>query len=102
MEQTDICRQSEFRSQLSLIRWDAYFSQAIAEEALHLFTRKRIRIFAHADDAGVAASDKWAAQLIDIEPASLSAWQSDTPGEDLNDFLQANHHNDEILKELIL
>jgi len=77
-------------------------SQAIAEEALHLFTRKRIRIFAHADDAGVAASDKWAAQLIEIEPASLSAWQSDTPGEDLNDFLQANHHNDEILKELIL
>jgi hypothetical protein len=77
-------------------------SQAIAEGALHLFTGKQIRIFAHADDAGVAARDKWARQLIDIEPAALSAWQSDTPGEDLNDFLQADHHNDEIIKELIL
>jgi hypothetical protein len=77
-------------------------SHAIAEEALHLFTGKRIRIFAHADEAGAAARDKWAGQLIDIEPAALSAWQSDTQGEDLNDFLQANHHNDEIIKELIL
>ena len=77
-------------------------SQAIAEGALHLFTGKQIRIFAHADVAGAIAQNKWAEQLIDIEPVTLSAWQSDTPGEDLNDFLQANHHNDEILKELIL
>jgi hypothetical protein len=77
-------------------------SQAIAEEALHLFTGKRIRIFAHADDAGAAARDKWATQLIDSEPVALSAWQSDTPGEDLNDFLAANHDDQERLANLIL
>lgn len=76
--------------------------QSIPDDALHLFTGKRVRIFAHADEAGAAARDKWAGQLIEIEPAALSAWQSDTPGEDLNDFLQANHQNDEILTELIL
>jgi hypothetical protein len=77
-------------------------SQAIAEDALHLFTGKRIRIFAHADDAGAAARDKWAAQLIEIEPAALSAWQSDNSGEDLNDFLAANFENDQLLNQLIL
>ena len=76
-------------------------SQAIAEEALHLFRGKTIRIFAHADEAGAAARDKWATQLIDSEPVALSAWQSDTPGEDLNDFIAANH-DQERLANLIL
>lgn len=77
-------------------------SQAIAEEALHLFRGKTIRIFAHADEAGAAARDKWATQLIDSEPVALSAWQSDNLGEDLNDFLQANHDNEQLLNDLIL
>ena len=77
-------------------------SQAIAEDALHLFTGKRIRIFAHADEAGAVARDKWATQLIDSEPVALSAWQSDTPGEDLNDFIAANHDDQERLANLIL
>ena len=77
-------------------------SQAIAEDALHLFTGKRIRIFAHADEAGAVARDKWATQLIDSGPVALSAWQSDTPGEDLNDFIAANHDDQERLANLIL
>lgn len=66
-------------------------SQNIAPEARPLFAGKRIRIFADADKAGRAAIKRWAGQLREVEPQALTAWMSDTPGQDLNDyFLSAN------------
>lgn len=40
---------------------------SIHPEALRYFAGKRVRIIAHADDAGRASADRWAQQLLDAE-----------------------------------
>jgi len=60
-------------------------AQAIHEEALELFRGKHIRIFSHSDAAGRKATLRWAAQLRELKPASLTAWRSESPDADLND-----------------
>lgn len=60
-------------------------SQGIAEAALASFAGKRVRIFAHADTAGLKAAGRWAKQLR-AAGATVDAWRSDLEGEDLNDW----------------
>lgn len=73
----------------------------IAEEALPLFAGKRIRIFADNDEPGRASIDRWAGQLREVKPEALTAWHSDTPGEDLNDFIKsANERQHKPLTEI--
>lgn len=84
LEAPNVIAQSAFVAMLGA-------SQNIHEEARPLFAGKRIRIFAHSDEAGRAAITRWAKQLREVEPEALTAWHSDTPGQDLNDyFLSAN------------
>jgi len=70
----------------------------IAHEALLAFRRKRVRIFAHADDAGMKASERWQAQLIGVA-GKVDSWKMSpswiqTDGEpvtDLNDLLRIDY-----------
>jgi len=62
-------------------------------DALPLFAGKRIRIFPHADKAGYAAAERWAAQLESVG-ANVDAFNfgglrqfNGTPVKDLNDSL---------------
>jgi len=68
----------------------------IPEDALPLFTGKRVRIFGHADDAGRAAADTWARQLESVG-ADVDAFDfaglvmaDGSPAKDLNDCLNLN------------
>jgi len=74
-------------------------SCSIHEEALPLFTGKRVRIFPHLDESGLAAAVRWAEQLADAGAevdafsfVSLSRTDG-TPIKDLND-LSAVHADD--------
>jgi hypothetical protein len=70
---------------------------SIAEDALHLFAGKRVRIFAHADKAGANAYRRWQAQLTGVA-AKVDGWdfgglvQTDgQPVKDLNDLLRIDY-----------
>lgn len=58
----------------------------IPAEALPAFARKRVRVFAHNDEAGMKAARAWARQLRSAG-AVVDVWASDCEGEDLNDWL---------------
>jgi CHC2 zinc finger len=70
----------------------------IADEALPAFRGKRVRIFAHTDDAGMKASERWQAQLTGVA-SKVDCWrfgsnwmQTDGgPVKDLNDFLRIDY-----------
>jgi hypothetical protein len=65
---------------------------SIAEDAIPAFSGKRVRIFGHADDAGVRACERWQAQLTGVA-GKVDSWRIgsgwiQTDGEpvtDLND-----------------
>ena len=66
-------------------------SMAIAEMALPLFAGKRVKIFAHADSAGIAAGRRWAEQLgsvaLEVTGYSFDGLNVEgRPVSDLNDF----------------
>lgn len=73
-------------------------SSSIPDGALRAFTGKRVRIFAHADDAGVKASERWQGQLTGVAD-KVDCWrfgsdwiQADSnPVNDLNDLLQLDY-----------
>jgi len=50
-------------------------STSIAEEALPHFKGKTVRIFFHADKAGIRAAKKWQQQLVEAEAASVDFYQ---------------------------
>ena len=66
-------------------------SQRIHEDALQLFSGKRIRIYPHTDDAGQSAAERWAVQLetagADVDAFAFAGLQKTDgePVEDLND-----------------
>jgi CHC2 zinc finger len=69
---------------------------SIHKDALPLFRGKRVRIFAHFDEAGQAALRRWADQLQDVR-AEVDGYSFDgllkadgSPVKDLNDFLLAD------------
>lgn len=69
---------------------------SIHRDALPLFRGKRVRIFAHSDEAGQAALRRWADQLQDVQ-AEVDGYSFDgllkadgSPVKDLNDFLLAD------------
>jgi hypothetical protein len=67
-------------------------SQSIPAEALPMFAGKRVRIFAHADDAGMPAAQRWEAQLqaagVAVDVFNLAGLRtvSGAPVKDLNDL----------------
>jgi hypothetical protein len=71
---------------------------SIADEALSAFTGKRVRIFAHADDAGARASERWRAQLSGVA-GKVDRWRvspdwiqnNGQPVIDLNDLLRIDY-----------
>ena len=68
-------------------------SVSIPGDALPRFSGKRIRIFAHNDQAGQAAAERWTEQLKDIATVDRFTFQgldmSDgKPVKDLNDLLR--------------
>jgi hypothetical protein len=69
----------------------------IHEDALPLFWGRRVRIFAHADEAGYDALHRWAEQLIGVH-ADVDGFffngllkADGSPINDLNDFLETDH-----------
>jgi hypothetical protein len=70
----------------------------IAVDALPAFSGKRVRIFTHADDAGMKASERWQAQLTGVA-GRVDSWkisptwiQADgQPVRDLNDLLRIDY-----------
>jgi hypothetical protein len=73
-------------------------SPSIPDDALPAFTGKRVRIFAHADDAGMKASEQWQGQLTGVA-SKVDCWrfgsgwiQADgEPVIDLNDLLRIDY-----------
>jgi hypothetical protein len=68
-------------------------SCSVHKDALPMFRGKRVRIFAHADEAGQEAAQKWADQLREVQ-AEVDGFDfsglircDGKPVEDLNDFL---------------
>ena len=68
-------------------------AQRIHPDALPLFAGKRVRIFGHADEAGMAAVERWGAQLVSVG-AEVDAFDfaglvqvDGNPVKDLNDAL---------------
>jgi hypothetical protein len=73
-------------------------SMRIAETMLPLFAEKRVRIFAHIDQAGQTAARQWADQLqsINVEVTGYSfagLSSSNKPVGDLNDFISSISEN---------
>jgi hypothetical protein len=69
----------------------------VHEDALPLFRRKRVRIFAHADKAGQDAAYRWFEQLQTVQ-AKVDGFdfeglvlRNGSPVKDLNDFILADH-----------
>ena len=81
-------------------------SNSIQAGALPGFAGKRIRIFCHADDAGRAATEKWACQLerigADVDAFSFDGLRKTggSPVEDLNDLTQIDPNDFEENPEL--
>lgn len=65
----------------------------IHPDALPFFRGKRVRIFSDFDAAGRAAITRLYRQLKD-EDAAVDVWTSDTPGEDLNDFISGRWYGE--------
>jgi hypothetical protein len=71
-------------------------SQRIHEAALPMFAGKQVRIFAHADDEGRAAAERWARQLetvgVEVDAFNFAGLQQvdGEPVKDLNDALAMN------------
>jgi hypothetical protein len=61
---------------------------ALCEESLPYFAGKHVRIFEHADAAGSAAGQRWAAQLIQAG-ATVDGFTFDPPHKDLADLFAA-------------
>jgi hypothetical protein len=70
---------------------------SIHKDALPMFRGKRVRIFAHADETGQGAAQRWSEQLAsvqaDVDGFDFSGLIKDdgSPVKDLNDFLAADH-----------
>lgn len=66
-------------------------SQRIHEEALPLFTAKRVRILAHNDPAGIAACRRWAEQLKPVTKAVTAIVINFGAAKDLNDVTRLTY-----------
>lgn len=71
-------------SQMAIVAM-ASASPLIDAEALPYFKGRYCRIYAHHDQPGEAAAGRWSDQLT-AAGATVDVWQSDQPGEDLNDY----------------
>jgi hypothetical protein len=77
---------------------------AIPEDALPPFAKKRVRIFPHNDDAGRVAGARWAAQLlVEVDGFSFAGLSraDGTPVKDLNDFAHVHPDQWESQREVI-
>jgi len=82
-------------------------SNTIPADALPLFARKRVRVMAHADEAGRVAAAKWTAQLetvgatVDAADFTGLLMADGTPAKDLNDCTRLRSEDQPQLEELI-
>ena len=82
-------------------------SNSIPSDALPLFAGKRIRIMAHADEAGRQAADKWAEQLasvgatVDVADFTGLLMADGSPVKDLNDCNRLDPKQTDQLDNLI-
>ena len=83
-------------------------SNSIPSDALPLFVGKRIRIMAHADEAGRQAADKWAEQLASVgatvdavDFSGLLLMADGSPVKDLNDCNRLDPKQTDQLDNLI-
>ena len=80
---------------------------SIHADALPLFARKRVRIMAHADEAGRVAAAKWKAQLdtvgahVDAADFTGLLMADGTPAKDLNDLTRIDPKQAHELEDLI-
>jgi hypothetical protein len=82
-------------------------TQRIHADALPLFTGKRVRIFGHDDDAGQAAVDRWARQLVsagaDVDAFNFSGLRrmDGQPVKDLNEALLMDSVSNDQVERLL-
>ena len=82
-------------------------SNTIPADALPLFARKRVRVMAHADEAGRVAAAKWTAQLetvgatVDAADFTGLLMADGTPAKDLNDLTRIDPKQAHELEDLI-
>ena len=82
-------------------------SNLIAADALPLFSGKRVRIMAHADQAGRTAATRWAQQLASVgatvEAADFTGllMADGSPVKDLNDCTRLRPEDQSQLEDLI-